>query len=249
MANIVIKKHSAVLSEGLEYIIKRASGEVKSLKTGWTEFDQIGFGGMEWGTLMIISSRPGVGKTLLVQSLSRNLQHFNQDQDFNVLNFQFEMLSKNIAAREFAGISKKSLRYLLSAGDKGLNKLSGTDIQLLKAYAETLQHRNEYVVDTALSSFEMRQVIDRFYQQHHKPFVITLDHTLLVKQSSNEKSELEKLQNLSTMMVETKNAYPISWIVLSQLNRSIDDPDRQVPGKLSNYPNPSDIFGSKKLDQ
>ncbi|NCD06157.1 MAG: hypothetical protein EOL97_08565 [Spirochaetia bacterium] len=247
--DITIKNYSTVLNEGYEYVVKRATGEITSLKTGWSKFDQVGLGGIDWGDVITLSSRPGVGKTLVVQSLARNLQFYNKDYDFNVLHFQFEMLAKNIAAREFAGVSKRSLRYLLSAKDEGMRPLTEGDLNVLKGYVESQKHRREYVVDTALTVFEMRQVIKHFYKQHKKPFIITLDHTLLVKMSPNEKNHQDKLQNLSTMMVETKKEFPVTWIILSQLNREIDNSERQVPGKLSNYPNSGDVYGSKKLDQ
>jgi hypothetical protein len=57
------------------------------------------------------------------------------------------------------------------------------------------------------------------------------------------------LQNLATMMTEMKNALPITFLVLTQLNREIDDPDRQKPGSLSNYPTEADVFGSDYLLQ
>ncbi len=51
--------HEAI-EESIDYIEKRSTGAIKSLKTGWTQFDKIGMNGIEWGSLYIISSRPGV---------------------------------------------------------------------------------------------------------------------------------------------------------------------------------------------
>ena len=62
-----------------------------------------------------------------------------------------------------------------------------------------------------------------------KPFVITLDHTLLVKQSGSENNKQATLQNLAIMMTEMKNKLPVTFIILTQLNREIDDPERQKP--------------------
>lgn len=238
------KKHSVVLEEGLNYIEKRKNGEIKSLKTAWTKFNQIGYGGLDFGSVLILGSRPGIGKTLLASNISRQLQELNQDQDFSVLHFQFEMLSRNIAAREFAGTTKLPLRYLLSSGDPEFPPLSNADFEKLKDYTRGQQNRKEYIVDTALTVYEMTKVIEAFYDKYKKPFVVTLDHTLLVKRSPNEKTHKETLDNLCSVMVETKKKYPMIWIVLTQLNRDIDDSDRQIPGKLSNYPTDHDIYGS-----
>jgi hypothetical protein len=49
-----------------------------------------------------------------------------------------------------------------------------------------------------------------------------------------------------TMM---KKRYPIAFVVLSQLNRNIDDPKRALDGDYGNYVLDSDIYGSDALLQ
>ncbi len=46
-----------------------------------------------------------------------------------------------------------------------------------------------------------------------------------------------------------KKEYPIAFIILSQLNRGIDKPERNEDGKYGNYILESDIFGSDALLQ
>jgi hypothetical protein len=46
-----------------------------------------------------------------------------------------------------------------------------------------------------------------------------------------------------------KKKYPVAFIVLSQLNRNIDDPKRQEEGSYGNYVLDSDIYGSDALLQ
>lgn len=54
------KKFSNVLDESIAYIGKRKTGEIKSLKTKWKGFNSIGMDGLEWGSLTVVASRPGV---------------------------------------------------------------------------------------------------------------------------------------------------------------------------------------------
>lgn len=242
------KKHSVVLEEGLNYIEKRKNGEIKSLKSSWDGFNRTGLGGLDFGTTWLIGARPGIGKTLLSNSITRQLQDLNPDQDFYTLHFQFEMAAKNIAAREFSSATKLPLRYLLSANDKGMSPLSNTDLQKLKDYRTTQANRKEYVIDTPLTVFQMKKTIEAFYNHFKKPFIITLDHTVLIRQSDNENSEQAMLTNLSNLVLEVKNTLPVLWIILTQLNREIDDADRQIPGKLGNYPTAKDVYASDKLN-
>jgi hypothetical protein len=57
---------------------------------------------------------------------------------------------------------------------------------------------------------------------------------------------LNALGEALTMM---KKKYPIAFVVLSQLNRNIDNPDRSRDGEYGNYILDSDIYGSDALLQ
>lgn len=243
------KRYTEIMQQGIDYIASRAKGEIKSLRTQWEGFNSIGLNGIEWQSLYVIAARPGVGKTLIAASLTRELQRLNKEQDFAVLHFQFEMLGRNLALRELSSATRKNIRFLQSAGDDGMPALTAEDMKQLQAYVATQHHRQDYVIDTALTVLEMRKAIIDFYKEVKKPFVITLDHTLLVKQSGGETNRQMTLQNLATMMTEMKNALPVTFIVLTQLNREIDDPERQKPGSLSNYPTEADVYGSDFLHQ
>jgi replicative DNA helicase len=243
------KHYSDVMNEGLIYIFNRAKGTSKSLKTQWKQFNSIGLNGLEWHSLYVIAARPGVGKTLIASSLTRELQILNPEQDFAVLHFQFEMLGRNIALREFSAANNMNIRYLQSAKDDGMPPLTNGDFDKLKAYAAANSSREEFIIDKALTVNEMQSAIIQFYKKVGKPFVITLDHTLLVKQSGSEKSKQETLNNLSVMMAEMKNKIPVLFLILTQLNREIDDAERQKPGQAGNYPTEKDVFGSDALLQ
>ena len=57
------------------------------------------------------------------------------------------------------------------------------------------------------------------------------------------------LYNLGEAITFMKKNYPVSFIILSQLNRNIDSPDRAEDGKYGNYVLDSDIFGADALLQ
>ena len=243
------KKYSDVMQQGIDYITSRAKGEIKSLRTQWEGFNSIGLNGIEWQSLYVIAARPGVGKTLIASSLTRELQNLNKEQDFAVLHFQFEMLGRNLALRELSSANKMNIRYLQSSGDDGLPPVSEADLHRLHVYVKSQSYRQDYVIDTPMTVLEMKKALIDFYKEVKKPFIATLDHTLLVKQSGTETNRQQTLQHLATMMTEMKNALPVTFIVLTQLNREIDDPERQKPGSLSNFPTEADVYGSDFLLQ
>ena len=57
------------------------------------------------------------------------------------------------------------------------------------------------------------------------------------------------LNKLGEALTFLKRLYPISFIVLSQLNRNIDKPERNEDGKYGNYILESDVFGADALLQ
>jgi len=82
----------------------------------------------------------------------------------------------------------------------------------------------------------------------YKNVIITLDHSLLVKKEKGQTVN-DMLFELGEAITELKRLYPIAWVILSQLNRSIDHPDRNEDGKYGNYILDSDIFGADALLQ
>ena len=251
MNNIVKpwKRIGDVLKESVSYIEKKSTGIIKSLKSRWRQFNGIGLNGIEWQSLYVIAARPGVGKTLIAATIARDLHQLNKDQDFAILHFNFEMLGRNMGIRELSAANNLDIRYIQSAEDDGMPPLSEEDLQKLKIYAEMQGKREEYIVDKASSVAQMKEYIYGFHNEMGKPIVVTLDHTLLVRQGAGESHRQQTLQNLATMITEVKNSLPVSFIVLTQLNRDIDDADRQKPGKLSNYPTEADVYGSDYLLQ
>lgn len=243
------KRYGDLMMDGVTYLNNRASGKTKSLRTLWPSFNKIGLNGMEWQSLYVIGARPGIGKTLIAGSITRDLQRLNPDQTFSVLHFQFEMLGRNMAIRELSSASNLDVRYLQSAQDNGTPPLSEQDYNKLVIYAQKQGHRREYVVDTATTVAQMQEIVEKFYMETKLPFVVTLDHTLLVKKGASETSKQQTLELLAIAMTNLKNKYPVIFIVLTQLNREIDNTDRHVAGKLSQYPSESDVFGSDSLLQ
>jgi replicative DNA helicase len=243
------KSFDDVLAEGLKYIEARALGKIKSLATQWPSFNAIGLNGLEWHSLYVIAARPGVGKTLICNAITRSLHALNKTQDFNILHFQFEMLGRNMALRELSAVTNLNIRYLQSARDTGVMPLTKPDYDKLLYYVASQRGRQEYVIDKSLTVEGIKKAIYDFYTSYRKPFVITLDHTLLVKMGKSETSKMVTLQNLSTMMTEVKNELPVIFLILTQLNREIDDALRQEPGKLANYPTEADVYGSDYLLQ
>lgn len=251
------KSHAEHYKDALKYMLDRRNGDVYSFKTPWPKFNNASTQGIEFNTITVIGGRPASGKTLLVDQMVREGFALNPGLNLRVLQFQFEMLGRSSKLREFSAVAKKTYKYLCSAEDEGV-VITKEVFDKCKNYAATAAKYPIDIIDTPLPVEEIKNQIVN-YMNHHATIiggkkiyhntVITLDHTVLVKKVKGEANKNETLYNLGEMCTELKKLYPIAFILLTQLNRDIDRPERNEPGKYGNYVLESDIFGADAILQ
>ena len=245
------KKYSDVLREGLQYIDDRRSGRVKSFKTPWTGLNYAGIAGLEWGSMLTIGARPGAGKTMIVSQILKESRSHNPGQDFNILEFQFEMANKQYAARQFAAELALDYNQVLSSY-KQLDDFSYHHMQKYLADTEILEKQGiiRQLIGKPLTVVDLEKAI-RFYfkSMGSKPMLITIDHSWLIKKSASEKDKFDVLYNTAEMLMQIKNELPIIVLMITQMNRSMEEVSRTHPGQVANYPTSSDIFGGDALMQ
>lgn len=246
-----IKSYVEILEEGLKYIEDRRSGKVKSLMLPWSGLNRAGVAGLEWGSMMTIGARPGSGKTMFVSQILRESKLLNPSQDFNILEFQFEMGARQTASRDFASQVGLDYNQVLSTykqvDEFALNQMKRY-LEDTRAFQKFGNHRLQ--INNPLTVTEMEKAIYTCYSSFNsKPLIVTIDHSWLIKRDANEKEKIATLYNTVEMLMKTKNKLPIIVLMISQLNRSIDEAIRKIPGNIANYPTSSDIFGGDALMQ
>lgn len=240
-------KHiSEIRDEGIEYMENRMKGLITSFRTPWQTFNDFGIDGFEWGTVNVIGGRPASGKTTIVNTITRNGFQHNK-ADYAVLDFQFEMTAKTTAVREFTGVLKQDYATLLSANR--YRPITPNDIQMARNYAA--QHKNEriYQIEEAQTVKGIEEQVDRFWKFIQMPFVVSIDHSILVKKGTSEKDKFETLYELGEALTRMKKSYPVIFLILTQMNRSIEAMERKFPGTVGNFPNTADVWGADALLQ
>lgn len=162
------------------------------------------------------------------------------------------MLSSDQVARSVSGKLGLSTKELYSAGNEPLSDNQITDIQ------ETAMSMNKYpifYVDESGAPSEIFETVVEFanardLRKENKGLVVTIDHALLCKgkQGEDEKTLVDKL---CKTMIRLKKVFAsrgmkILIIMVSQLNREIEKPDRVMNNKL-HFPGRADIFGSSSI--
>jgi replicative DNA helicase len=233
-------------NEALKYMLDRQSGKEKSIQTPWPKFNDAVTDGLEWNTLTVIGGRPGSGKTLIKDQIIRESFVLNPAEDYRVLEFQFEMVGRTSALREFSSITGKTYKELCSAG----SVLEAEVFNKCHMYAKDRVKSPVDIISTPMTVNQMREQIDMYMEEHKgQKTIITLDHSILVKRAPYQNNRLDMLFELGEFFTQCKREYPCMFICLSQLNRNIDNPDRAVDGKYGNYVLESDIFGSDAMLQ
>lgn len=245
--------------DSLKYMQGRMKGEIRSIKTPWPKFNDAGTDGIEWHTTTVIGGRPGSGKTLIKDQIIREAFTLNAGDDFRVLEFQFEMMARTSAIREYSSLLGASYKYLCSAEG---GKIKIEDLEKCYAYAKEKVKYPIDIVEEACTVAQFVVTIKKYMEEHstlenvngveervYKKTIVTLDHTILMRKATYEKDKMETLYALGEALTALKRKYPIAFIVLSQLNRNMDAPERNEDGKYGNYILDSDFFGADAMLQ
>lgn len=246
-----IKTFRDAAREELAYMKGRMSGDISSLRTRWSKFNQASMNGIEWGNIITFAGMSGSGKTAILNELETSLFEENPNQDFVVLSFNFEMQARRLIGRKISAKLNKTVKQLYSADllDTNLN-LSKKDLKEARDYLNSIRNTPVYYVEMPGTPAQIEETVLEFSQSEYargKSVLISLDHSILVKKSEG-KDQLGTLYDLGTVANNTKKRIECAWVFLSQLNRSIESVDRRQNPDL-HYPTKGDIFGSDALYQ
>lgn len=251
------KSHKDHYLDALHYMKGKQQGTIPSYKTPWPKFNSATLNGIEFNTITVIGARPASGKTLMVDQIVREGFKLNPGLNIRVLQFQLEMFGRTTKLREFSSITKETYKYLCSAEEEGI-VVSDDVIKKCHEYAKEASKYPIDIIDESVSVKEFRTEIIEYMKKYsvtdngkikYQNTIVTLDHSVLIKKGENEATKQETLANLGEVCTELKKKFPIAFILLTQLNRDTDRPERNENGKYGNFILESDIYGGDGLVQ
>lgn len=247
-----------MMKEGLRDIKGRMDGTIKSFKTPWESVNDAGTNGIEFGSITVIAGRPGSGKTLIKDCIVREADKYNQELSFDILEFSLELPGKISAKRELSAVVKRSYKEINSSYEK----LDDLAFDQMKAYALSHKTTPAFIVHDPPTIDDFEETIHEFMKSRatiktdvkgnsiysYRDTIITYDHGTLTKNKRGS-NKTDTLQELGESMTKLKKMYPIAFIILSQLNRESESPERNEEGKYGNYILDSDLFAGDALLQ
>ena len=230
----------------------RRNGDIKSLKSAWPKFNDAFCDGLEWRTITVVGARPGTGKTLFMEQLISDVIDNNADQEFRVLKFQFEMLDETNGIRKLSLNTGYDYNTLMSKGSPVDKTIYKKCVDYYHKYEDKDFINVVYdacTVDEMCSTIHYEMEKYKAEDDKYPNMLVSIDHSALFRVGKGQKDKFEMLYALGEGLTMMKKKYPIAFVVLSQLNRNIDNADRARDGEYGNYVLDSDLFGADALLQ
>lgn len=230
---------SEVTNRVEDYLDKRRKGLIKSLRSGFHKLDSCNIAGFEWGSTVTIGGRPSVGKSAFSECMLRGFME-NNDPDFDILDFTWEMSPDVILRRNLSTDFQRSYRYMCSAQN---NTLSDQEMsKVSKLLREKYSNLPIFYVEKPNTVDEFGDIVRKFRDEKKRNLVVRVDHTILAKMSKHHGADrVTMLLDLLGIANSIKKESNVIFMFLTQMNR--DFVPRQINMSDAAYPQQSDVFG------
>jgi len=211
-----------LIKENIEIIedIQNRKGLITGLPTGYVDLDRY-IGGLHPSELIIIASRPGMGKTALATNIALNLAAGGEQ--IPILFFSLEMSKEHLVQRILcceAKINSKKLR-------EGI--LSDKEIAKLLLAAGQLEKAPIFIDDTpALTVFELRARARRLKAKEDIKLII-IDYLQLMKGTRRTENRQQEITEISASLKSLARELNVPVIAISQLSRATEQRENKKP--------------------
>jgi replicative DNA helicase len=194
-------------------------GYVTGVPTGFTDFDRL-TAGLQPSDLIIIAGRPSMGKTAFALNIGYNASKKTKK---GVAIFSLEMSKQQLGIRLLgfdAGIDATKLRT---------GNLRGKEWEALTHSANRLSELPVYIDDSSgISVLNMKAKCRRLKKKDDLALVI-IDYIQLIQGRRSAESRQLEMSEISRCLKAMAKDLDVPVIVLSQLNRKVEDRPNKRP--------------------
>ena len=201
-----------------DYIERVQAGEVIGVRTGYEDFDRKTTG-LKGGELMVVASRPSVGKTALALNVARN---HAVNENGCVGFFSLEMTKRELVLRLLLSEAKvDSVRF-------GNMMLSDEDWKRLTHAATTLESARLYLDDSmAVTVSDISARARRLHREQNLTLIV-VDYIQLIQGRRSDERREQQVADISRSLKLLSKDLDVPVIALSQLNRGPENrPDKR----------------------
>src|SRR3989344_1815912 len=198
---------------------------LRGVTTGFKELDSI-LGGLQKSDLVVLASRPSLGKTSLALDIARNAARAKHAVGVFSLEMSKEQLVDRLIASE-AAVDLWRLRtgHLNQQGN-------GDDFSRLQSAMSTLSELPLYLDDTPSPTVMELRAKARRLQSEKKLELVIVDYLQLIKGYGSPESRVQEVSEISRSLKAMAKELNVPVLALSQLSRGVEMRPSSIP-KLS----------------
>ena len=218
----------------IEALFQRPHDGVTGVDTGYVDVNKK-TAGLQPSDLIIIATRPSMGKTTFAMNICENVSLTN---DKPVMIFSLEMPTEQLMMRSLASLSRVNQTSIRTGqlDDEDWARLSGT-MGLL------LEKKNIYIDDSSgLTPMDVRSRARRLSREHGGLSLIMIDYLQLMRVPSLSDNRTLEIAEISRSLKALAKELNVPVIALSQLNRSLEQ-------RADKRPVNSDLRESGSIEQ
>lgn len=204
--------------------LSKHKSAIRGVSTGFVDLDKI-LSGFQKSDLIILASRPSMGKTSLAMDFAR---HIAIHQKLPVGIFSLEMSMDQIIDRLIAGESNVDLWKIRTGhlSDSG----EDNDFARIREALGILNEAPIYIDDAAVINVLQMRAMARRLQAEKGLGLLVIDYLQLIEpKKSNEDSIVRQITDISRSLKALSKEMNVPVLALSQLSRAVEQRTPQIP--------------------
>ncbi len=215
---------SQILHETFDRIdeLHKERGKLRGIPTGFFDLDNL-LGGLQKSDLVVLASRPSMGKTSLALDIVR---HVGVKQKIPVGMFSLEMSKDQLVDRLLAAEAEVDLWKMRTGrlSDEGPNN----DFERIGHAMGRLADAPIFIDDSASSNIMEIRTKARRLQAEHDLGLITVDYLQLME-GRNAENRVQEVSEISRALKSLARELNVPVLALSQLSRAVESRNPPIP--------------------
>ncbi len=211
----------ATLEETFERIdrLSKHQGQLRGVATGFTDLDNK-LSGLQKADLIIVASRPSLGKSALALDIARSAAVFHKTP---VGIFSLEMSKDQVVDRLLASMAYIDL-WRLRTG-----RLKDDDFASIQQAMDRLSNAPIFIDDAATSNILQMRAMARRLQADKGLGLIIVDYLQLMEPRNTNTSMVQQMTEVSRSLKALARELNVPVLALSQLSRAVEQRSPQIP--------------------
>ncbi|OIO50120.1 MAG: replicative DNA helicase [Candidatus Brennerbacteria bacterium CG11_big_fil_rev_8_21_14_0_20_43_10] len=204
-------------------MLHKQKGQLRGVPTGFKALDNI-LAGLQKSDLVILASRPSLGKSSLALDIARNAatKHKIPVGLFTLEMSRDQVIDRLIAAEANVPLWKIRTGKLSEEG-------SPNDFELIQEAMARLDEAPIYIDDTASPTVIQIRAMARRLKAESGLGLLIIDYLQLILPSTNTNNIVQQVTEISRSLKGLAKELNVPVLALSQLNRAVEQRPNQIP--------------------